>query len=386
MVRSPEQQVKNITTYTPKPLNAVKLYPIQMQDYGVNMKNIPIYCDFEIVICICHNPVQHSKTKHIGLRYHFIKGLVEERNIEIHFVKITKQLDDIFTNVLVEISFMNILRGLGMMESHSDYCYKERSREKVNLYHFIKGHVEERNIEIHFVKITKQLDDIFTNVLVEISFMNILRGLGMMESHSDYCYKERSREKVNLYHFIKGHVEERNIEIHFVKITKQLDDIFTNVLVEISFMNILRGLGMMESHSDYCYKERSREKVNLQFKQIYVDNQFLNHMWSKVPEMSKVKKTYIKEHKESMPQVIVREIPADVKQRIKATVQKKPHAGKRKKWEVIEAEKIPTPIAEASEPKAKKRKQHEKPKVTLKKKKMTTTLHDEPSIDERTQT
>ncbi|KAL4564910.1 hypothetical protein LXL04_028986 [Taraxacum kok-saghyz] len=91
----------------------------QLRDYGVNMKKIPIYCDSESAIRICHNPVQHSKTKHIALRYHFIKDHIEEGNIEIHFVKTTDQLADIFTKALAEIPFMNILRGLGMMEAHN---------------------------------------------------------------------------------------------------------------------------------------------------------------------------------------------------------------------------------------------------------------------------
>ena len=83
------------------------------------MKKIPIYCDSESAIRICHNPVQHSKTKHIALRYHFIKDHIEEGNIEIDFVKTTEQLADIFTKALAEIPFMNILRGLGMMEAHN---------------------------------------------------------------------------------------------------------------------------------------------------------------------------------------------------------------------------------------------------------------------------
>ncbi|KAL4590865.1 hypothetical protein LXL04_003810 [Taraxacum kok-saghyz] len=91
----------------------------QLRDYGVNMKKIPIYCDSESAIRICHNPVQHSKTKHIALRYHFIKDHIEEGNIEIHFVKTTEQLADIFTKALTEIPFMNILRGLRMMEAHN---------------------------------------------------------------------------------------------------------------------------------------------------------------------------------------------------------------------------------------------------------------------------
>ena len=91
----------------------------QLRDYGLNMKKIPLYCDSESAIRICHNPVQHSKTKHIALRYHFIKDHVEDGNVEVHFVRTTDQLADVFTKALPEASFNKILQGLGMMESES---------------------------------------------------------------------------------------------------------------------------------------------------------------------------------------------------------------------------------------------------------------------------
>ena len=67
----------------------------------------------------CHNPVQHSKTKHLALRYHFIKDHVEDGNVEIHFVRSSDQLEDIFTKALPETSFNKILQGFGMMEAKS---------------------------------------------------------------------------------------------------------------------------------------------------------------------------------------------------------------------------------------------------------------------------
>ena len=91
----------------------------QLRDYGLNMKKIPLYCDSESAIRICHNPVQHSKTKHIALRYHFIKDHVEDGNVEVHFVRTTDQLADVFTKALPEASFNKILHALGMMESES---------------------------------------------------------------------------------------------------------------------------------------------------------------------------------------------------------------------------------------------------------------------------
>ena len=45
------------------------------------------------------------------------------------------------------------------------------------------------------------------------------------------------------------HVEDGNIEIHFVKTTEQLADIFTKALVEPAFLKIVQGLGMIDASS-----------------------------------------------------------------------------------------------------------------------------------------
>ncbi|GKC54255.1 hypothetical protein Tco_1077000 [Tanacetum coccineum] len=57
----------------------------QLQDYGFNYNKIPLYCDSQSAIAISCNPVQHSRTKHIHTRYHFIKEHVENGIIELYF-------------------------------------------------------------------------------------------------------------------------------------------------------------------------------------------------------------------------------------------------------------------------------------------------------------
>ena len=59
----------------------------QLTDYGFTFDKIPMYCDSKSAIAISCNPVHHSKTKHIRVRYHFIKEQVEEDTVEIFFVK-----------------------------------------------------------------------------------------------------------------------------------------------------------------------------------------------------------------------------------------------------------------------------------------------------------
>ncbi|KAI3707380.1 hypothetical protein L6452_25840 [Arctium lappa] len=87
----------------------------QLRDYGFHFNKIPIYCDSKSAIAITANPVQHTKTKHIDVRYHFIKDNVEKGTIELFFVKTEYQLADLFTKPLDEKRFTFLVSKLGML-------------------------------------------------------------------------------------------------------------------------------------------------------------------------------------------------------------------------------------------------------------------------------
>nr|GEZ27650.1 retrovirus-related Pol polyprotein from transposon TNT 1-94 [Tanacetum cinerariifolium] len=65
-------------------------------------------------IAISCNPVQHSRTKHIHTRYHFIKEQVENGIIELYFVRTEYQLAYMFTKALPEDRFKYLVRRIGM--------------------------------------------------------------------------------------------------------------------------------------------------------------------------------------------------------------------------------------------------------------------------------
>nr|GEX27276.1 hypothetical protein [Tanacetum cinerariifolium] len=83
-------------------------------DYGFQFDKIPMYCDSKAAIAISCNPVQHSRTKHIDVRYHFIKEKVEKGIVELFFVSTEYQLVDLFTKALPEERFKYLVRQLGM--------------------------------------------------------------------------------------------------------------------------------------------------------------------------------------------------------------------------------------------------------------------------------
>ncbi|GKB58118.1 hypothetical protein Tco_0914304 [Tanacetum coccineum] len=69
----------------------------QLTDYGFHFDKIPMYCDSKAAIAISCNPVQHSRTKHIDVRYHFIKEQVEKGIVELFFVGTEIQLAGLVT-------------------------------------------------------------------------------------------------------------------------------------------------------------------------------------------------------------------------------------------------------------------------------------------------
>nr|GEU62641.1 hypothetical protein [Tanacetum cinerariifolium] len=71
-------------------------------------------------IALCYNNVQHSRAKHIDVRYHFIKEQVENGIIELYFVRTEYQLDDIFTKTLPQERFNFLIDKLGMKSMYPD--------------------------------------------------------------------------------------------------------------------------------------------------------------------------------------------------------------------------------------------------------------------------
>ncbi|GJV63626.1 retrovirus-related pol polyprotein from transposon TNT 1-94 [Tanacetum coccineum] len=86
----------------------------QLTDHGFKFNKTPLYCDNKSDIALCCNNVQHSRTKHIDVRYHFIKEQVENGVVELYFVRTEYQLSNIFTKALPRERFNFLVKKLGM--------------------------------------------------------------------------------------------------------------------------------------------------------------------------------------------------------------------------------------------------------------------------------
>jgi hypothetical protein len=73
-----------------------------------------IFCDNNSTIMLSKNHVFHKKTKHIDTRYHFIRELVNNKEICLEFRKSKEQVTNIFTKALARDAFQRLLSSLGV--------------------------------------------------------------------------------------------------------------------------------------------------------------------------------------------------------------------------------------------------------------------------------
>ena len=74
-----------------------------------------IFCDNISSIGLSKNLVFHGRNKHIEIKYHFIRELVENEDIKIKFCKPEQQLAYIFTKYLGIATFVHLRRSRGVV-------------------------------------------------------------------------------------------------------------------------------------------------------------------------------------------------------------------------------------------------------------------------------
>jgi hypothetical protein len=90
-----------------------------LRDYGYKLTKVPLLCDNESAIRMSDNPVEHSRTKHIAIRYHFLRDHQQRGDIEIAYVSTKEQLADMFTKPLDEKTFTKLRNELNILDSRN---------------------------------------------------------------------------------------------------------------------------------------------------------------------------------------------------------------------------------------------------------------------------
>jgi hypothetical protein len=90
-----------------------------LRDFGYNLSKVPLLCDNESAIGLVDNPIEHSFTKHIDIRHHFLRDHQQKGDIDIFHISTENQLVDIFTKPLDEKTFCRLRSELNVLDSHN---------------------------------------------------------------------------------------------------------------------------------------------------------------------------------------------------------------------------------------------------------------------------
>jgi len=89
------------------------------EELGMKIRDrTPIYNDNQGAIKLAENPVHHARSKHIDIRYHFVRESLSNGLITINYVPTDKMLADIFTKGLVKIKHLRLMEGLNLKSCH----------------------------------------------------------------------------------------------------------------------------------------------------------------------------------------------------------------------------------------------------------------------------
>ena len=90
-----------------------------LKDFGCELTKIPLLCDNKSVIKLANNLVNHSCTKHIDIRHHFLRDHEAKGDIVIHHVSTKNELADIYTKPLDESRFYALRSELNTIDSRN---------------------------------------------------------------------------------------------------------------------------------------------------------------------------------------------------------------------------------------------------------------------------
>ncbi len=88
---------------------------------GINLKGrLKLYVDNKAAIDIAHNPKFHNRTKHIDVKYHFVRDHVDKKNIEVEKVQSAENVADISTKLLTKQLHQKHVKGLGLVSTRGN--------------------------------------------------------------------------------------------------------------------------------------------------------------------------------------------------------------------------------------------------------------------------
>lgn len=98
---------------------AVWLRKLLASLFGDVLETTIIHCDNQSCVKLLENPVFHDQSKHIDMRYHYIKNMVERGVMRLQYISTDEQIADVFTKPLSSAKFVYFRDKLDMAKNAS---------------------------------------------------------------------------------------------------------------------------------------------------------------------------------------------------------------------------------------------------------------------------
>jgi hypothetical protein len=83
--------------------------------FDLEMRATLILCDNQSCIKMTKNPVFHDRSKHIEIRYHYIRDMVQRRALKLQYISTDEQVADVLTKPLSRVKFEYFRDKLGIV-------------------------------------------------------------------------------------------------------------------------------------------------------------------------------------------------------------------------------------------------------------------------------
>jgi hypothetical protein len=83
-------------------------------EFGRMQNNIIVFCDSQSAIHLATNPVYHSKMKHIDIKYHFVRQVIDGGGVDLKKVHTQENCADMFTKPMLLEKLWWCLDSLGL--------------------------------------------------------------------------------------------------------------------------------------------------------------------------------------------------------------------------------------------------------------------------------
>ena len=86
-------------------------------ELGIQQRHIKVHCDSQSAIMLAKNQVYHARTKHIDVRYHFIREIIDEGGVVIQKIPTTENPADMLTKAVSSIKFQHCLELINTLKT-----------------------------------------------------------------------------------------------------------------------------------------------------------------------------------------------------------------------------------------------------------------------------